>query len=301
MQITEKILLESPFLKRLIELALDEDLHGGDSTSDAVLHASVMTRTNFVTKADGVVAGLFLVPFIIDIARQKGYVHGEVGFKTFVDDGDVVPKNKIIAEMQGDIKNVLRLERTLLNFISRISGVATCTRQMVDVLAQSKAKIFDTRKTLPGWRILDKYAVSKGGGQNHRLDLSEHVLIKDNHIEGDSIGVLNFLTGLSEHKTSRKKVEIEIDNFEYFECFEKELWNADIIMLDNMNITQLKKAIDLIRSKETELNKKFEIEISGGLTIEDLKKMSSFDVDRISVGRITHSAPSLDISLDVKI
>ena len=305
MQITEDILLKSSFLERLIELALDEDLYGGDSTSDGVF-ADVETRliaslqnTNFVAKADGIIAGLVIVPLILKLAKEKKYIKHEVCFKSFFSDGNKVVKNTIIAEMTGSMPDILCLERTLLNFLSRISGVATATNKMVEVLKGEKAKIFDTRKTIPGWRILDKYAVSKGGGTNHRLDLREYLMIKDNYFEGDLDGVLKYLAELDKDDKTRKLVEIEIDDFKYFQY--QEIWNADIIMLDNMGYENLKKAISLIRTNEMIFGKKYDIEISGGLSLEDLAKLKSLDVDRISIGKITHSAPSFDISLDIKL
>lgn len=299
MQITEEILLKSPFLERLIELALDEDLHGGDSTSESILAGEIKAQTNFIAKADGIIAGLVVVSLVLKLAEIKNYIKNEIYFKPLIKDGQKIGKNQIIAEMTGNMRDILCLERTLLNFISRASGVATYTSKMVEILKGEKAKIYDTRKTLPGWRILDKYAVNKGGGTNHRLDLSEYLMIKDNYFEGDIDGILEYLGKLDKNLKNRKLVEIEIDDFEYFKY--DEIWNADIIMLDNMNNEDLKKAISLVREKEKVFGKKYEIEISGGLSIEDLAAIKNFDVDRISIGKITHSAPSFDISLDIKL
>jgi nicotinate-nucleotide pyrophosphorylase (carboxylating) len=308
MQITREILLKNSFLPRLIELALEEDLHDGDSTSKHVLsnvetcHGMSFVRTNFIAKADGLISGLVIMPLILKIATQKKYIKNDIHFNALVADGDKVSKNTIIAEMSGSLQDILCLERTLLNFMSRMSGVATFTNKMVDVLKGEKAKIYDTRKTIPGWRILDKYAVSTGGGTNHRLDLGEYLMIKDNYFEGDLNGVLKYLSKLdakNKNYKNRKLVEIEIDNFEYFNY--QEIWNADIIMLDNMGYDDLQKAIKLIRTNEMIFNRKYEIEISGGLSLEDLAKIKSLDVDRISIGKITHSAPSFDISLDIKL
>jgi nicotinate-nucleotide pyrophosphorylase (carboxylating) len=191
------------------------------------------------------------------------------------------------------------MERTFLNFLSRMSGVATFTNKLVNILknANAKAKIYDTRKTIPCFRLLDKYSVNIGGGTNHRLDLNEYLMIKDNYFERDLNSVLKYLASLK-NLNDRKLVEIEIDDFKYFEY--EEIWNADIIMLDNMNLDNLKKAIKLIRDKEKENNKKYEIEISGGLSMDRLEELKDLDVDRISFGKITHSVPAFDISLDVK-
>ncbi|MCP4481841.1 MAG: carboxylating nicotinate-nucleotide diphosphorylase [bacterium] len=296
MQITEQVLLSTTNLTKLIELALLEDLYGGDCSSE-VLKDGVIITANFLAKEAGVIAGLVLVPEIIKIAGTNNYLRSHLQFEPHVSEGAKVSNNTVIASICGDIKDILAIERTILNFVSRVSGIATYTSKMVDALAGAKPRIYDTRKTLPGWRILDKYAVYQGGGVNHRLNLSEHLMFKDNHYYGDKLGVLEYLKNLNKLQDSSqaKRVEIEVDNFSYFE--HEEIWNADIIMLDNMNLKKLNEAIKIIRLKET-AQKKYEIEISGGLNIDNLASLKNLDVDRISIGRITHSASSYDISLD---
>ncbi len=296
-QITDEILIKSLEVKRLIELALDEDLQYGDATCDSLqfLENKNIALTKFIAKESGIISGLILIPIVIEIAKSKKYIAGNLDLTTFFNDGDFVSKNQIIAELKGELEDILKLERTLLNFLSRMSGVATCTQKMAEILKNSKAKIYDTRKTIPGWRIPDKYSVARGGGRNHRLNLGEHLLIKDNHLEGNKAFVLDYLRKLDRNIGARKLVEVEIDNFAYFSY--DEIWNADIIMLDNMNLDELEKSIFLIRDREKANKKIYEIEISGGVSMEDLEKIKNLDVDRISMGRITHSASSFDISL----
>lgn len=305
MQITKEILLQGrniENLKKMIKVAIDEDLHSGDETSKAVFQYDFSlkeAKTYFLAKDTGIISGLVIIPLIIEIAKNEKYIKNDLSFNALVEDGDFVEKGKIISEMSGDFVDILSMERTFLNFLSRMSGVATFTNKLVNILknANAKAKIYDTRKTIPCFRLLDKYSVNIGGGTNHRLDLNEYLMIKDNYFERDLNSVLKYLASLK-NLNDRKLVEIEIDDFKYFEY--EEIWNADIIMLDNMNLDNLKKAIKLIRDKEKENNKKYEIEISGGLSMDRLEELKDLDVDRISFGKITHSVPAFDISLDVK-
>ncbi|MDR0676006.1 MAG: carboxylating nicotinate-nucleotide diphosphorylase [Elusimicrobiota bacterium] len=309
MQITKEILFQDRNLRnlnKLIEIALNEDLHGGDETSKNIFYFENSirkldnTKTHFISKADGVISGLVIIPLILKIAKDQSYIKNELEFVPLIEDGFYVKKGKVIAQLKGNFVDILSLERILLNFLSRMSGVATLTDKFVQILKKhkSKAKIYDTRKTIPGFRLLDKYSVNIGGGTNHRLDLSDYLIIKDNYLEQDLYVVLKYLKNLPIKSYNRKIVEVEIDDFKYFDY--EEIWNADIIMLDNMNLENLKKAISLIREKQKKYDKIYEIEISGGFSINILDELKNLDVDRISFGKITHSVPNFDISLGVK-
>lgn len=289
----KKSFLKNSNLKQLILLALDEDLRDGDITTQNTIRRNTPVVAHLIAKHPCVIAGLVIVPRIIELAREKHYIEHGMNILPLAQEGTVVKQDAVIAHLRGSVHDILKLERTILNFVSRISGVATYTYYFTQMLGKSRAKIFDTRKTIPGWRLLDKYAVACGGGVNHRAYLGEHVLIKDNHWEHDKQGVLAFLRR-GKHTT---RVEVEIDSLAMLRL--PELWNADIIMLDNLSVNDMKKAITRIRAKEKQRGRKIEIEISGGVDAARMKQLAALDVDRISIGKITHSAPSMDISLEI--
>ncbi len=303
MQITKDILLSErniSNIKTLIKIALNEDLFYGDATTETIFLDDYKNdiSCNFISKADGIISGLIILPIIIDVALENKYINNKINFIPFKNDGDEIKVGEIIGKIEGELVDILKLERIFLNFLSRMSGISTEVKKLTKILEGKRAKIYDTRKTLPGFRILDKYSVNIGGGTNHRLNLGEYLMIKDNYLEKDLKKVLKYLEKIKNiNKNDRKLVEIEIDNEAYFAY--DEIWNADIIMLDNMNLEKLEKSIKLIRNKEKEKGKIYEIEISGNMSMEKLNKVKDFDIDRISFGYITHSVKCFDISLDV--
>ncbi|MFH1715416.1 MAG: carboxylating nicotinate-nucleotide diphosphorylase [Elusimicrobiota bacterium] len=281
-------------VRDLISIALQEDIGHGDVTSANTIRNNKQVKAELIVKSDGVISGINIIPTIINIAKQRKYVLKNITAEFNIKDGEHVKQNTVIGSLHGGIKDVLALERTILNFLSRMSGVATETSRISKLLKKSRAYVYDTRKTLPGWRAPDKYAVLCGGGRNHRYDLGEYLLIKDNHWSADCEGVLDYL------KSAKKKkpVEVEIDSMGML--MEPAVLNADIIMLDNFKFNDIKKAIKYLRNEEKKLNKKIEIEVSGGVNIGHVKNLAKLDIDRISIGRITHSAPALDISLEIQ-
>jgi nicotinate-nucleotide pyrophosphorylase (carboxylating) len=285
-------------VKKLIEISLDEDMLHGDCTSDSLIKKNRNVEAVFLAKSKGIIAGLEFIPLIIKIASQKKYIKNKMEFIPSIPEKSFIKKGCNIGFLRGDIKDILKLERTFLNFLGRISGVATYTKSIVDLLKKgSRTKIYDTRKTIPGWRFLDKYAVFCGSGANHRIDLGEYLLIKDNHWDNDSGSVISYLSNLK--NKNRKKVEVEIDNFDML--YNPVIFNSDIIMLDNFSYKDLIRAVKYIRDFQRKNKKKIEIEVSGGVSKKDIRKLSNLDIDRISIGAITHSAQNFDISLEVKI
>lgn len=268
--------------KTIIKLALKEDTPRGDITTEALIPKNKIISARFVAKASGVVCGLDIAGMVFKQLDKK------IIFKKFADDGQKVENGCVIAKVTGKARAILTGERTALNFLQHLSGVATVTRMFVDKAGEN-AKIYDTRKTTHLLRNLEKYAVRAGGGYNHRLNLSDMVLIKDNHLKMIKNKVVSKLK--IRKLFGNKKVEIECQNFEQVKEFLK--LKPDIIMLDNMDFGLMKKCIKYIRG-----HSKCEIEVSGNVNLKTVKKIASLKPDRISVGKITHSAPALDISLE---
>ncbi|HAX62368.1 MAG TPA: carboxylating nicotinate-nucleotide diphosphorylase [Elusimicrobia bacterium] len=265
--------------KTIIKLALKEDTPKGDITTNTLIPKNKIISAKFVAKAAGVVCGLDIAGMVFKQLDKK------IIFKKFVKDGQKVNAGRVIAKVTGKARAILTGERTALNFLQHLSGVATVTRMFVDKTG-GKAKIYDTRKTTHLLRNLEKYAVRAGGGYNHRLNLSDMVLIKDNHLKILKNGKLKI-----KNLPKNKKVEIECQSFEQVKEFLK--FKPDIIMLDNMDAATMKKCIRYIRN-----HSKCEIEISGNVNLKTVGKIASLKPDRISVGKITHSAHILDISLE---
>lgn len=265
----------------IIENALIEDIGSGDVTTDAIFAPDELCEARIIAKEKGVIAG-------VEVARrifQK--LDPQALFDVVVNDGNHVGPGDEILRIKASVRAVLSGERLALNLLQRMSGIATATSKYVDALSGSNTKILDTRKTAPGLRILDKYAVSAGGGQNHRLGLYDAVLIKDNHIE--SAGSIKNAVELVRSKYGDKfKIEVETSNLEEVE--EALACGVDIIMLDNMSLPIMKEAVSLINGKAL-------TEASGGITLEGLSEIAETGVDYISVGAITHSVQALDISL----
>jgi len=273
-------------VKRLIENALKEDLHNGDITTEILFNNLKISKKGIIkSKSEGIIAGIDIAEYIFK------YIDNTLNIRKLFNDGDSIKKDDIIMEIEGNVTSILKAERTALNFLIHMSGIATLTNEFIKKLNNPKIKILDTRKTLPNLREIEKYSVKVGGGENHRYNLGEMVLIKENHL--NSFGDIK--TALKKIKTSEKlgnkKVEIEIERYEDLkECIE---YPPDIIMLDNMSIDEIKKSIEFIRKnlKDTK------IEVSGGITIDNIENYKELDIDFISIGTITHSARSLDFSL----
>ncbi|AWM38233.1 carboxylating nicotinate-nucleotide diphosphorylase [Gemmata obscuriglobus] len=272
----------------LVHLALAEDLGPtGDRTSLATVPESTRATAAFVARGPGVVAGL---PVAALVCRD---VSPGLQFTPLVPDGTVTTRGTRVATVSGPLRAVLAAERTALNFLQRLSGVASLTRKYLDAAAGHRAQVLDTRKTTPGWRLLEKYAVRTGGGTNHRVGLYDGILIKDNHLAGLGGDVRAAVVAAREYPgNAGLPVEVEVDTLEQLE--HALAVKADIVLLDNMTLDQLRAAVarrDV--SSPTTL-----LEASGGVNLETVRDIAGTGVDRISVGALTHSAPALDIGLD---
>lgn len=276
------------YYKELIRRALTEDIQTGDITTQAVIPDYVFGKGKFLVKASGVIAGLNIAGKIFEMIDNK------IDFKILIPDGEKVKAGDIVAIVEGKASSILTAERTALNFLQRMSGIATLTNNFVEKIKHTKAKILDTRKTVPGLRLLDKEAVKLGGGKNHRIGLFDMFLIKDNHIEiaGSITNAVNACRDFQHKKNLNLKIELETKNLE--EVQEALTCNVDIIMLDNFNTDMMKKAVELIGSKCL-------VEASGNINIDNVKEVAETGVDFISVGALTHSVKALDISLEVEL
>lgn len=269
----------------LVDLALAEDLGDrGDVTSRATIPAHTQISGRITAKADGVIAGLKLVK----LTYQK--VDPAVAVKFLVKDGTQVSKGTVVCEVQGSGQSVLTGERTALNFLQRLSGIATLTAQFVGAAAGTKAVILDTRKTSPGWRSLEKYAVACGGGQNHRMGLYDMVMIKDNHIDAAG-SITAAVNAVQAHADSADlQIEVEVKNLD--ELQEVLLLDVDRVMLDNMTDAQMGEAVEVTGGRVP-------LEASGNMSLERVASVAATGVDYISVGALTHSAPALDLSMRI--
>lgn len=265
----------------LIMQALQEDITSEDITTNAVMRRACPGEVQLICKQDGVIAGLDVFKRVFELLDEKT----EVEF--YVNDGDLVKNGQLMATLHGDIRVLLSGERVALNYLQRMSGIASYTRQIADLLAGSKTKLLDTRKTTPNMRVFEKYAVKVGGGYNHRYNLSDGILLKDNHI-GAAGSVTKAVEMAKEYAPFVRKIEIEAENLNMVkEAVEA---GADIIMLDNMTPEMMKEAIRIIDGRA-------ETECSGNVTRENVERLVSMGVDYISSGALTHSSPILDISL----
>jgi len=277
-------------IDKIVDLALEEDCAYNDVTSKSLSLETKTASAVLIVKADGIICGIDVFKHVL-LKLDKSFK-----FKVFFKDGDKVKKGDVILTLKGPAAPLLAGERTALNFIQKLSGISTTTNQFVQIVKGSKAGIYDTRKTLPGFRNVSKYAVKCGGGQNHRMNLSDMVLIKDNHL-----ALIDDLTAKVKEirkKYKKLKILIECENEQHVK--NAILAGADIIMLDNMKQPLLSRMVELIRSNSTNTYKPL-IEISGGVNFETIRNYASLGIERISIGMITHSAPSLDISLEVDV
>ena len=265
----------------LILGALEEDITSEDVSTNSVMPKYQLGEVDLICKEDGVLCGAQVFERVFTLLDEKT----EVTF--FKNDGDDIKKGELVAKVRGDIRVLLSGERTALNYMQRMSGVATYTRQVAALLRGTKTTLLDTRKTTPNNRIFEKYAVRVGGGKNHRYNLSDGVLLKDNHI-GAAGSVTNAIKMAKEYAPFVRKIEVEVESFDMVkEAVEA---GANIIMLDNMSHEQLKEAIEYI-------NGRAEVEVSGNVTKENIARLTDLGVDFISSGALTHSAPILDLSL----
>lgn len=275
------------YIEEALRAALKEDLgHGFDATSDILIPASTRARGVLRTRQDGVLAGLIVA------LTSFSLLSGDFEMSVEINDGEAMKAGDIIAEIEGPARAMLTAERVALNFLNHMSGVASLTAAYVKQVKGTGAEICDTRKTLPGLRLFQKYAVYTGGGANHRFGLDDAILIKDNHIAvaGGIAQALDQARMLAGHT---KKIEIEVDTIRQLEDV-LEHGGADIVMLDNFTLPNLKKAVKMARGYAP-------LEASGGVNLETVGAIAKTGVDYISVGALTHSAPQLDIGLDIEI
>lgn len=265
----------------LIKNALKEDITSEDISTGAVIRSAKKGCVQLICKQDGVICGLNV------FARTFELLDAGTVFEFYVDEGDRVSKGQLIGVITGDIRVLLSGERTALNYLQRMSGIATYTAGVVKLLKGSKTKLLDTRKTTPNMRIFEKYAVKIGGGNNHRYNLSDGVMLKDNHIAAAG-GVKQAVKAAKQYCSFVHKIEVEAENLEM--CREAVEAGADIIMLDNMSVEDMKKAVALIGGRAL-------TECSGNVTKENISKIIETGVDFVSSGALTHSAPILDLSL----
>lgn len=272
----------------LIDLALREDLALGDITSESTIPVERLAVATMIAKQDGVISG-------IEVARGVfARVDPELDFEPLVSDGDRVSRGTRLARVEGNARSILAAERTALNLIQRLSGIATLTARFADELAQTEATLVDTRKTTPGMRYLEKAAVRHGGGSNHRFNLGDAVLIKDNHLAaiGGSHPIAEAVAAARQRAPHTSRVEVEVVDLDGVR--EALRAGADIIMLDNMTLDQMREAVAIVDGRAL-------VEASGGITLETIARVAATGVDLISCGAVTHSAPSLDISLDFEL
>lgn len=270
----------------MIRIALAEDVRTGDVTSLWTIPDNQRETARLIAKEEGVLAGLPVIEMVFKELRA------DVNVTLFKKDGDTVQKGDLIAELEGPTRDLLTGERTLLNFIQQLSGVATVAHRFQEALKPGKTKVLDTRKTIPGFRTLQKYAVRVGGGSNHRMGLFDMVLVKDNHIAACG-GVLDALAVVKKNNVQNLMVEMEVENLEDLQKLLHQ--GVNVIMLDNMSNAMMAEALKMIR----ESGEKILVEGSGNMTLERAKEIATLGLDYISVGALTHSVKALDISMRI--
>ena len=275
--------LNPDLVQALVELALSEDLaDGSDVTTLATIEENSISVLNLVARKSGVISGVYVAQLVFELLSD------EIVINAFVEDGKKVAAGEVILSIKGPTQVLLTAERTALNFLTHMSGIATATSLWVNEISHTNAKIRDTRKTIPGLRHLEKYAVVCGGGVNHRFSLNDAALIKDNHIL--AAGGVGQAFRKVKNKVVNQEIEIEVDTLEQIP--EAIAAGADFILLDNFEISELKKAV-------VEYGARVRFEASGGLTLENARAVAESGVDYLAVGALTHSAPSLDIGADL--
>jgi len=274
-------------IEELVDRTLVEDLGWGDVTTEAIIPAELTGKASMVAKARGMLAG-------IEVARLVFCrVDPSVQFDIIIPEGSGIQPGDLIAKLEGKVASILKGERTALNFLQRLSGIATETSRYVEAIKGLDSRIVDTRKTTPGMRVLEKYAVRVGGGHNHRLHLGDGVLIKDNHLaalRSQGLAMKDIISRARERAPFNLKVEVEVRTAQ--EAVEAVEAGADIVMLDNMGLEEMRQAVQLVKGRAL-------LEASGGITLDNVRRVAETGVDLISVGALTHSAMSLDISLEM--
>lgn len=278
--------LNMELIRKHIRLWLEEDIGTGDVTTLTTIPLEHASKGIIHVKEDGIVCGLRIAQEVFAV------VDASLRFETKVVEGSSVNKGTILAEVEGNTRSILLGERLSLNLMQRLSGIATKTREFVDALEGVPTRLVDTRKTTPGHRLLEKYAVRVGGGHNHRFGLYDAVMIKDNHIKGSG-GITQAVQAARQQIPHTMKIEVEVENFD--QLHEALAAGADIIMLDNMIPAKMQEAVTIIKSKAPHIV----VEGSGSVTPQTIKAMAETGVDVISVGRLTYSVAALDISLDL--
>lgn len=274
---------ENILIDKIIEQALLEDIWTGDITSESIIPYDLKARSIIKTKEEGIIAGLG----IANLVFKK--LDSEIVFQEKIKDGTKVSRDKVLSEITGPAQTILKGERVALNFLQRMSGIATITSKFCQKVKDFPVRIVDTRKTTPGLRILEKYAVRMGGGYNHRFGLYDTVLIKDNHIAVAG-GIRSAVNSVRKQIAHTVKIEVEVESLSQLQ--EALKMKTDIIMLDNMDLETIKKAVKMAKGEAL-------IEASGGITLEKVRKIAQTGVDLISIGALTHSVKSLDISMEI--
>jgi len=272
-------------IRPLIEYALNEDIGTGDITTNSIIPGELITHASIMAKSPGVIAGLPVAEYVFRSLNP------DIEWNALIEDGDKVDKGEIIVKIKGSFRALLTGERLALNFLQRMSGIATMTSKYVTAVKEFKTEILDTRKTIPGLRILDKYAVKMGGGTNHRIGLYDMVLIKDNHIKVAG-GIANAVEQVRKNSNQNIKIEVETTTLE--EIHEALGKGVDLIMLDNMTTVMMAEAVRII-------NGHAKVEASGNMTFDRLKEVAATGVDYISVGALTHSVMAMDISMNIEV
>jgi nicotinate-nucleotide pyrophosphorylase (carboxylating) len=278
----------------LIKMAVEEDLGQGDTTSELFFKDDVIEKANVISREEIVVSGMDIVREILSCYDKR------LKLKVLIDDGRSAHVGSRLATIEGPLISMLSAERVALNFLQRLSGIATTTLKFVRAIHGTKARIYDTRKTTPGWRILEKYAVRCGGGYNHRLGLYDGILVKDNHLAqlGSNFGPkLRKIVAQARKVEGVKFVAVEVDHVDHQLNHVLKIPGIDIVLLDNMGQWQLKHAVDM-RNKMCGKNKKPLLEASGSISLSSVSAIAQCGIDRIAVGAITHSARAVDIGLD---
>ena len=277
-------MINSIYVDEIIKTALLEDINYLDCATDYLIDEDQENTARFLAKSDGVLCGIDIALRVFQILQPQGFEA-----TVYKHDGDLLEKGDIIAEIKGKTRALLKGERTALNLIQHMSGVATATRKAVDIIEGTNASIADTRKTLPGLRPLQKYAVTVGGGRNHRFNLSDAAMLKDNHVDAGG-GIANAVAKLKQKLGHMTKIELEVRNLdELGQALEA---GVDVIMLDNMSCEQMREAVEITNGRAL-------LEASGGITDETLREIAETGVDIISMGALTHSVKAFDISLKI--
>ena len=280
-------------IKKVILESLKEDIGKGDVTTNSIIPEGTKGTANIIANEEGVLAG-------IDIAKQVFIIlDREIQFNSLLKDGKEFKKGDILATIKGSLRTILAGERTGLNFLSHLCGIATLTRMFVEEVKGTPVKILDTRKTTPLLREIEKHAVKAGGGENHRIGLYDMILIKDNHIKaaGNIKKAISKINPSADGQKSKIRIEIEVENLEEFG--EAIKFDIDRIMLDNWEIDDIKKAV-VLNSQLSTLNSQLKLEVSGGVTLKNVREIAKTGVDYISIGALTHSAKPIDIKLEVQ-